>query len=90
MDHSLTITQLDRAMLEWIEGEAQRTGQSVEVIVRGLLVQGLAVARRQAIAQRYHDLDALAGTWSTADAEEFQRAVDDMNQLDPTLWTSSR
>jgi hypothetical protein len=86
MDQSVTVTHLDQAVTEWIEREAQRTGQSVEAIVRWLLVQGMEVARRQATTQRYHDLDALAGTWSAADAAVFQQALDDMSQLDPTLW----
>ncbi|PDW00397.1 hypothetical protein [Candidatus Chloroploca asiatica] len=86
IDQSVTITHLDQAVTEWIEGEAQRTGQSVEAIVRWLLVQGMEVARHQGTAQRYHDLDDLAGTWSAADAVVFQQALDDMNQLDPTLW----
>ncbi|NCC34119.1 MAG: hypothetical protein EOM24_19215 [Chloroflexia bacterium] len=80
IDQSVTITHLDQAVTEWIEGEAQRTGQSVEAIVRWLLMQGMEVARRHSTAQRYHDLDALAGTWSAADAVVFQQALDDMNQ----------
>lgn len=87
MNQSLIITQLDQAVLEWIENEAQRTGQSIEIIVRRLLIQGLEVARQHTTLQRHHDLDELAGTWRTVDAEEFQRAIDDMNQCDPTLWT---
>lgn len=86
MEASVTVTHLDRTLTDWIEGEAQRTGQSVEAIVRRLLLQGLEVAQRNATIRRYHDLDALAGTWDTAAAEEFQQALADMNQPDPTLW----
>ena len=71
MREPLTITQLDHTVTEWIEQEAQRTGMPIE-----------AVARRQ----RYHDLDALAGTWSAEEADEFRHAIADLNQIDPTLW----
>ncbi|PDW00195.1 hypothetical protein CJ255_20935 [Candidatus Viridilinea mediisalina] len=89
MELSVTVAHLDRALTDWIEDEAQRTGQSVEAIVRRLLLQGLEVAQRHTMNQRYHDLDALAGTWRAADAEEFKQALVDMSQLDPTLWHPS-
>ena len=33
---------------------------------------------------RYHDLDDLAGTW--VDDPEFDRALEEMDQVDPELW----
>jgi hypothetical protein len=82
----LTITQLDSNATEWIEREAQRTGLSVEAVVRQLIYRGLEVERHKIRQQRHHDLDALAGTWSAEEADEFGRAVADLNQIDPTLW----
>ena len=86
MDQPLTIAELDNTATEWIEQEAQRTGMPVEVIVRQLIYRGLEVERQKARRQRYHDLDALAGTWSAEEAEEFNHAVADFNQIDPSIW----
>lgn len=86
MEVPLTITHLDTATTAWIEQEAQRRGMSVEDVVRHLIYRGLEVERRQAQQQRYHDLDLLAGTWSTEEVDEFRHAIADLNQIDPTLW----
>ena len=86
MREPLTITQLDHTVTEWIEQEAQRTGMPIEAVARRLIYRGLEVERQQARQQRYHDLDALAGTWSAEEADEFRNAIADLNQIDPTLW----
>ena len=86
MGQSVTITQLDTTATEWIEQEAQRTGLPVEDVVRTLIYRGLEVERQKARRQHYHDLDALAGTWSAEEADEFRRAIADLNQIDSTLW----
>lgn len=86
MERPLTVTQLDSSATEWIEREAQRTGLPVEAIVRQLIYRGLEVERQQAEGQRYHDLDALAGTWSVEEADEFHHAIIELNQVDSTLW----
>jgi hypothetical protein len=36
--------------------------------------------------QTYHDLDALAGTWSDDDARSFDAAVADFGRVDQDLW----
>jgi hypothetical protein len=86
MSEPLTITELDNAATEWIEQEAHRTGMPIEAVARHLIYRGLEVERQQARQERYHDLDALAGTWSAEDADEFRRAIADLNQIDPTIW----
>ncbi|MDQ2996090.1 MAG: hypothetical protein M3R61_03400 [Chloroflexota bacterium] len=77
MSEPLTITQLDHTATEWIEQEAQRTGMPIEAGARQLIYRGLEVERQQ----RYHGLDALAGTWSAEEANEFCHAIADLNQL---------
>lgn len=86
MGEPLTITHLDRTATEWIEQEAQRTGMPIETVARRLIYRGLEVERQQARRQRYHDLDALAGTWSTEEVDEFRHAIADLSHVDPTLW----
>ena len=86
MGQSVTITQLDTTATEWIEQEAQRTGLPVEDVVRKLVYRGLEVERQKARRQRYHDLDTLAGTWNSEEADEFRHAIADLNQIDPSVW----
>ena len=86
MEQPLVITQLDKAATEWIEQEAERTGASVEAVVRQLIYRGLEMERKGLRQEAYHDLDFLAGTWSAEEADEFRRAIADLDQVDPALW----
>ena len=36
--------------------------------------------------RRHNDLDALAGTWTAADAAEFERATAGFGEIDAALW----
>jgi hypothetical protein len=89
MGQPLTITQLDNTATEWIEREAQHTGMSVEAVVRQPIYRGLEVERQKARRQRHHDLDALAGTWSAEEADEFNHTIADSNQIDPGICRGS-
>lgn len=83
MNMPFTITRLDAATRAWIQEESHRTGSSVEVIIERLIQRGVAAERQAARGQHFHDLDALAGTWSAEDAAEFQAALTDFEQIDP-------
>jgi len=50
-----------------------------------LLQRGVAAERQVERAQRFHDLDSLAGTWSAEEVDAF-RAATHFTQIDPTLW----
>jgi hypothetical protein len=86
MGQTFTISELDAATTEWIRQEAKRTGVSVETVVRHLIYRGIAIERQKTRQLRYHDLDALAGTWSAEAAAEFQQATEDFEHIDPALW----
>lgn len=89
MEQPLVITQLDEAATEWIEREAERTGTSVEAVARQLIYRGLEVERK-GVHPRYHDLDALAGTWSAEEADEFLHSIRNLDPIDPALWDGLR
>jgi hypothetical protein len=74
----ITIHHLDEASSEWIEDQASQHGVDKETIVLQLIHRGMLPT--------YHDLDSLAGTWSEADAEEFERATASFRQVDEELW----
>ncbi len=86
VEQPLVIAQLEPTVTEWIEQEAQRTGKPVEEVARQLIYQGLEVERNKAQQERHHDLDGLAGTWSTEEAAEFRHAIADLDLVDPVVW----
>ena len=69
--------RIDQALRQRAKAEQKSLNEvTLQVIERGL---GLA-----AETMRHNDLDDLAGTW--VDDPEFDRAVEEMDQVDPELW----
>ena len=73
--------QLDRT----IRQRAKKSGVSVNKVVIGLLQDHLGESERKP-AQRYHDLDELAGVWSKQEAEIFERSLAKQRDIDPEMW----
>ncbi len=86
MPRSITIEDIDDATANWLAEEARRRGVSVESVAGQLLQSGLDWARRRAALPTYHELDALAGTWSEDEAAAFLQAVANFEYVDPALW----
>jgi hypothetical protein len=86
MPRPITIPDVDDATASWLVEEAGRRGVSIETVAGQLLQRGLEWERRRAELLTYHDLDALAGTWSEDEAAAFLQAVADFEQVDPSLW----
>ncbi len=82
---SITIDDLDAAVLEGLRNEAQRRGVDVNVLVKELLGRGLTETAEM-LDGPHHDLDALAGTWSDHDAEAFLAAIADLQCVDESIW----
>lgn len=78
---NLSLRGLDSATLARIKRIARRRKLSVN----GLIVETL---RRQYAAQpqEFHDLDALAGAWTKAQADEFDAAVAPFAEIESALW----
>ena len=58
------------------EGRMSLNEVALQALERGLGLSDKPV--------RYHDMDDLAGTW--IDDPEFDRALEEMDQVDPELW----
>jgi hypothetical protein len=82
----IMIDDIDDATARWLMAEAKRQGVSVERVAGQLLQRGLEWERRRTALPTYHDLDALAGTWSADEAVAFLQAVADFEHVDPVLW----
>jgi hypothetical protein len=48
------------------------------------------LGRAPAAAGRHADLDALAGTWSAADADEFEQGTASFREIEASLWEPGR
>ena len=64
-----------------IRERAARDGKSLNETVLEVLKSGLGIGDSQV---RYNDLDDLAGTWVSD--PEFDRAIEEMDRVDPDLW----
>lgn len=73
---------LDAATLARLRADARRRGVSVN----RLIVETLQ--REHAGGQTTDDLDALAGSWSKAEAEDFAAAVAPFSEIDRGLWAA--
>lgn len=79
----LTLRGIDPALRSALAAEATRLGISLNALILQLLRGSLGLSSDQQLA---HDLDALAGSWSRQDAEEFLAAVRSFEEIDPSLW----
>jgi hypothetical protein len=86
MSISITIDNLDDAVVERLEAEARRRGMNIESAVKELLHEALERTGNHEAASVQHDLDTLAGTWSEEEANEFLEVVKDFGHVDKDLW----
>lgn len=86
MPKSITIHDVDDTTVNWLVDEAKRQGTSVEQVAGQLLRRALEGERYQSGLPTYHDLDALAGTWSEDEATAFLEGIADFEQVDSELW----
>jgi predicted transcriptional regulator len=82
---NLTLRGLDDELRKRLERVAQERNQSLNATAISLLREYLGLTAPP-IHRSYDDLDHLAGTWSAAEAAEFDRAVEDFQEVDPELW----
>ena len=74
-----------RRVSERVDEELRRRADEERISLNEVAVQ--ALARGLGLSDqpvRHHDLDDLAGTW--VEDPEFDRAMAEMDQVDPELW----
>lgn len=83
---ALSIRNLDQEALKRLKAQARKEGASVNSLVVRLIEAecGLKPSARRSVD--HHDLDALSGTWSEADASAFEAATAAFEQIDDALW----
>lgn len=75
----------DKALVE-LKRRASKESASVNTLVVRLIEQGLGQRKAKAALQRHDDLDALAGSWSKAEAAAFDKAIAPFGEVDAKLW----
>ncbi len=80
MSLAITIRQIDDVTGTWLQQESRRRGVKIEEMALALIRKGMQAER--AALPEYHDLDALAGTWSEEDAKEFLKNTADFEKID--------
>jgi hypothetical protein len=77
---NILLRGLDATTLSRLRADARRRGISVN----RLIVETLQA--RNAGKETFEDLDALAGSWSKADADAFDAVVAPFSEIDASLW----
>lgn len=84
---AVTLRNLPPELVKAIRKEAAKKGTSINKAVINLL-EGKAAAKEKKKARKtvHRDLDALAGSWTDAEATEFDKALAAQRAIDPELW----
>ena len=77
---------LDDDIVKCLQTEARQRGMDVSAVVKELLAKKLTPTAKTPAGPPYHDLDALAGTWSEEEAKVFLSAVADFECVDEDMW----
>ena len=79
----MTLRGVDAALRTALDAEATRQGLSLNGVILELLRGAVGLAGEPELS---HDLDALAGSWTREEAEEFAAAVADFEQIEASMW----
>ena len=82
----ILVRDIDPMVVENLKLAAKQRGVSVSRLAAETLTERFA---GDALPQ-FHDLDALAGTWSARDLREFEKAIEPLTWIDEDLWTRRR
>lgn len=80
---NLSLRDLDTSTLARIKSSARRRKLSVNRLIVETLQQHYAAGERA-----NDDLDALAGSWSKAQAAQFNAAIAPFGEIDRALWAA--
>jgi hypothetical protein len=77
----LTVRNLPPELADALEQARSQSGRSLNSTVIAILQRGLGVQTR-----RSNGIAQLAGGWTKADAEEFERNVASFSEIDSEMW----
>jgi hypothetical protein len=84
---AITLRNLPPDLAKAVHREAERKRTSINKAVISLLEGKADIQKKKKGRKPHHqELDALAGSWSKKEAEEFDKALAAQRPIDPDLW----
>jgi len=83
---SMSIRGLNDQTLSRLKHQAEEEGSSLNSLVLRLLQDRYTDNLAGGSLRKFDDLDALAGTWSDEEAEDFERNTAAFAEVDTALW----
>ncbi len=83
----VTLRNLSPDLVRIIRRKADERRASITKTVISMLEESAGIGKGLGRGRVYHDLDALSGSWTTAEGGEFSKALAAQRVIDPELWT---
>jgi hypothetical protein len=71
-------------VMDLLKQEAKRLQTSVNVLILKMIERGLGFTNERPV---FHDLDHLAGSWSSAEEKTFEENTEYFEKIDKELWS---
>ena len=82
---TMTLRGIDETLSQALKSLAQSQGVSLNTLALRLIREATGIDKKKRTLE-YHDLDALAGTWSDKDELEFKAATRILETVDDEMW----
>ena len=82
----ITLRNLSPDLAAKLRRKSQQTGMSLAKTVKTLLEERLGIGAARQRMDADDELEALAGSWSRDQAENFDRTLARQRTVDPDLW----
>ena len=83
---AITLRNLPPDLVKAVHREAERKRTSINKAVISLLESKADIQKKKGRKAHHQELDALAGSWSKKEAEEFDKALAAQRPIDPDSW----
>ncbi len=82
----VTLRKVPPEVSKVVQRRARERGTSINKAVISLLEEAAGIRRKGHGSTLYHDLDALAGSWTKEEAATFEEVLRKQRRVDPELW----
>lgn len=83
---AITLRNLPPELQRVIRRRAKEKGTSISRAVISLLEESTGICDKKKKKVVYHDLDALAGSWTREESSQFEHTLAEQRGIDPDLW----
>jgi len=82
---SISIHGIDDPVYRLLKARARSEGRSLNQTVKEILEQSLGVSSASSEPHR-RDFEDLCGTWTVQEKNDFDKATEDFEKIDPSEW----